>query len=577
MKSAKRRVESVFFCRFLVGLSKLIIDEFINNHELTVNCEIGTQLLNLVKALRKWMRNAGVQNYNDALKLLNNFASLMATPRQELISMSWNELRETWPNIPQTLLYFVLRKYENSRALLEAPNKDAILSENPIDSVNEYVKNWQLRLRMTDGLYRPPDLAALFSSIRSKSAIDSFDNALAEQGHTFRWNALLRSYPPPGRIMQDTGSVGSSGIQPNNAFLKNDVLMPELIRAAGRNSSDSSDFRDSAERFSTANHSRHRRPSLFDQFGIPHPTPSTEGPSRSILTNRPGYYRRATESELGGRRSRGAASELGGIQRTDIQHVVPVAGGGFRSRQAVYGPGASPSNLQDWNGYMSASRARNFTRRSALKGSALSVSNLNVSQSVDRTSTREVQKIRDDWSEFKKSLSRPTTPTTIAPDAETLNGSLSVYPSNQLIQSAYSFGTFPGGQRAGSLSSFADQNLRKSQQSLLSVDLDKPSGTAVMNVILEKVATETYGMKFVEGQMTRFGQLGVYVKSITLDTAASRGNIEIGDRILAINGKDVTGLTFRETCDLLKENVSRVTLTIQRGLVTNLDDLQVAA
>lgn len=46
--------------------------------------------------------------------------------------------------------------------------------------------------------------------------------------------------------------------------------------------------------------------------------------------------------------------------------------------------------------------------------------------------------------------------------------------------------------------------------------------------------------------MTRFGQLGVYVKSITPETAASRGNIEIGDRILAINGKDVTGLTFKE-------------------------------
>lgn len=55
--------------------------------ELLINWETGTQLLNLVKALRKWMHNAGVHNYNDALQLLNEFARLMATPRQELISV----------------------------------------------------------------------------------------------------------------------------------------------------------------------------------------------------------------------------------------------------------------------------------------------------------------------------------------------------------------------------------------------------------------------------------------------------------------------------------------------------------
>lgn len=46
--------------------------------------------------------------------------------------------------------------------------------------------------------------------------------------------------------------------------------------------------------------------------------------------------------------------------------------------------------------------------------------------------------------------------------------------------------------------------------------------------------------------MTRFSQLGVYVKAITPDTPASRADIQLGDRILAINGKDVTGMTFKE-------------------------------
>lgn len=36
MKSAKQKVESLFFCQFLVGLSKLIIDEFVNNRKFNV-------------------------------------------------------------------------------------------------------------------------------------------------------------------------------------------------------------------------------------------------------------------------------------------------------------------------------------------------------------------------------------------------------------------------------------------------------------------------------------------------------------------------------------------------------------
>ena len=44
--------------------------------------------MNLVKALSKWMHNAGVQNYKEALQLINEFARLMATPRQELTSVS---------------------------------------------------------------------------------------------------------------------------------------------------------------------------------------------------------------------------------------------------------------------------------------------------------------------------------------------------------------------------------------------------------------------------------------------------------------------------------------------------------
>lgn len=55
---------------------------------LAINWGTGTQVLNLTKALSKWMHNAGVQNYKEALQLLYDFARLMATPRQELLNVS---------------------------------------------------------------------------------------------------------------------------------------------------------------------------------------------------------------------------------------------------------------------------------------------------------------------------------------------------------------------------------------------------------------------------------------------------------------------------------------------------------
>ncbi|CDS37562.1 multiple pdz domain protein [Echinococcus multilocularis] len=570
-KGAKQWMESVFFCRFLIGLSKRIIEEFVENRALVINWETGTQVLNLVKALSKWMHNAGVQNYKEALQLLHDFARLMATPRQELLNMSWEQLRTKRPTLPPSLLYFLLKNYESGKAMQSArgwfTNDDNVLRESPIDAVNQYAKHWQeigqlcslSRLQRAEMAHRPPDPATLFSTVQAKIAVDLFDRTLAEHHQVFRWNALLKGYRPPTSMLKDSGSVCSSGIRMNSSRLGSQL--PDLIRLKHHGSSDSSDIRDFAELNAEVNGLKSQ---TLDTLDILRPTLSFEGPSHSILTGRPYNSRRAT------------ASELGGVRRTDVQHVVPVPGGGFRSRVRAYELGASSPHLQDWSisGTTSVSRGRNCARRSALRSAGLFGSSLNISQSPDPLRrSQEAQRIRDDWSEFKKSLSHPTTPSTIEPDAETLNGSFSIHLPAVMIQSSQDFSNPPRRRREDSLSSFTDWNFRKSQQSLISVDLDRSIASSVINVQLDKVANETYGLKFVEGHMTRFGQLGIYVKSITPDTSASRADIKLGDRILAINGKDVTEMTFKETCDLLKDCISRVTLTIQRGLVENPDDL----
>lgn len=57
-----------------------------------------------------------------------------------------------------------------------------------MESVNEYVRIWQESERlyvqpkhqMIEPIYRPPDLATLFNTTRSKFAVESFDNALGK-------------------------------------------------------------------------------------------------------------------------------------------------------------------------------------------------------------------------------------------------------------------------------------------------------------------------------------------------------------------------------------------------------------
>ncbi len=142
-----------------------------------------------------------------------------------------------------------------------------------------------------------------------------------------------------------------------------------------------------------------------------------------------------------------------------------------------------------------------------LKGSGYSVSNLSVSKSAEFRTVQDIQKIRDDWSEFKQTLSRPTTPSTIEADArslaDTLNGSYSVNGPALMTQSDYQFSTLPPRSRLASGSSIGDWGVKKSQQSLIGVDIDRPSSNAVVNVQLEKVPNETYGLILIEGHVSK--------------------------------------------------------------------------
>lgn len=80
---------------------------------------------------------------------------------------------------------------------------------------------------------------------------------------------------------------------------------------------------------------------------------------------------------------------------------------------------------------------------------------------------------------------------------------------------------------------------------------------------LEKHPTFGIGITIVGGDIAGKRDLGVYVKSVTKDGPAFKdGRIKAGDRLIAINDKNLEGLQHHEAVNMIKESPDSVKLTI---------------
>lgn len=77
-----------------------------------------------------------------------------------------------------------------------------------------------------------------------------------------------------------------------------------------------------------------------------------------------------------------------------------------------------------------------------------------------------------------------------------------------------------------------------------------------------KTKTVAVGMTFVQDPI----QNSFFIKKIIENSVADQGGLKKGDRIMTVNGKDVSGLSFVAVSELLKGEVgSQITMTVQRG------------
>ena len=100
-------------------------------------------------------------------------------------------------------------------------------------------------------------------------------------------------------------------------------------------------------------------------------------------------------------------------------------------------------------------------------------------------------------------------------------------------------------------------------------DLLSPESSAVerevFDVILAKEPEFGIGITIVGGDINRKHDLGIFVKSVTVNGPAHRDSrIKPGDRILAINDRSVEGLPHHKAVKIIKKSSSHVKLKISQ-------------
>ncbi|BHF67836.1 motor activity [Sparganum proliferum] len=473
--------------------------------------------------------------------------------------------------------------------------------------------------------HKPLDLASLFHLAETKDVINKFDEELGKQEVKFRWTRLLRHYPPPG--LRSSSNITNNADSPIIHTAR--IRSREASTSRANRDRSVGSFNRSGNNIPNGVGSVARPTTL--EFGaalLPAPILSDGRPIRSTMGFRTPTY---CASEIGGTREVRKNSLSSRYTPNPRIQAVRLAGMYDLGRSSPYLAGDAINARHLTTRYRGAGGGGSLLGISRPPNRFASAANLARSTEFDMVDGEEVRRVREDWSQFKKESSRPPSPT--ADDlgvtlrrppqlpmeqdldfeqsfssavgqklAKHRNGSAGHYPlmtesvtdfpyprlqlpPNRLsrAQSGLSINTTSLAARPNTLEvarslrgSTSHLGLSRefgrqgSQSSLLGVDAVRTPESTIFNVMLQREGNESFGLNLVEGHKTSLDQPGIYITNVTPNSPADRSNnLILGDRILAINGTDLTGLTYKESVALLKASKERITLTIQKGGLDN--------
>lgn len=206
-----------------------------------------------------------------------------------------------------------------------------------------------------------------------------------------------------------------------------------------------------------------------------------------------------------------SASELGFARQNGMANkLAPVAGGGFRSRPGIFEIHHSKQQLNSEFQGITSSTLRSLRSRSSKAVASRYLSALNVSASANFNG--DINHL-EDWSQFRRETSRPTSPSHDSTlDASSryhgMGSSMTLNNLSMMTQSDY-HGDFESQSVMNVPVNNRTMPLRRSLStlepydngSLIGIDADRIQHveSSIFNVLLNRVATESYGVILVDG------------------------------------------------------------------------------
>uniref|UniRef100_A0A095A4E8 Ras-associating and dilute domain-containing protein n=1 Tax=Schistosoma haematobium TaxID=6185 RepID=A0A095A4E8_SCHHA len=570
------------------------------NSTVKIDHETGTHLLNGINWLDSWLRIRRLDKHKRPLNILIQVANLLATPRKQLLKMTWNEMREAYSYIPPALLRFLLEEYEEGFGAQNANSwsideKDAaVVDEDPIQSPVIYFR-WQELMRG----FPPPRVMPQIhinhnhpfnrSTIRNKLAIAN------------RKRLPIRSNN--GRM-----SISPSVMNQNTTLIENSEFSPLPNKTQTSQFDNSMKSIDKTSKFS--NDMKPKPSSGEPVWGGSHSSGMNNPQDTSMDSKQKALYY-----------LKGLAASIGGID------LIANANGDqdFLSSESKYSNnlqmGSKVNDYPQENVYHSQVFNRKVTsphwqnqmletnrteipvspwyhdpRLQVPNGLSQSLGDFNNgfrppsnAPSLSRLNMDQLNETANDWKQYRMSLlgqgldkirtskagSRSVTPRLIS--NRNVSSSMSNLPINQfkipdmIIQEA--------ADNISEVVSELDRGRDTDSDAMSSVNLldinperelsdvltRSGLGNSVSNVTLYKEPNSGFGLVLVDGERTSLDQPGIFVKSVAPNSVAEmNGTFRLGDRILAINGRDLTSMTYKDALALLRQCVNQTTFTVLR-------------
>ncbi|VDP69844.1 unnamed protein product [Echinostoma caproni] len=668
------RIEAVVWRHILAGVSHHLLYTLVSNDSIPIDWETGDKLLRGINWLYDWLRSQHLEAHRRPLNMVADFANLLATPREQLFKMSWSGMRSIYPQIPPTLLKFLLDEYEADGDIKDMPNwrvdqRDANeADEDALEVLDRVMNTWRSKESLlyskthyqTAPIYRPRDLWDLFNLSTTVEVARRWDIQLESQRIEFRWLALMQ-YSPGARAIplmpeadQDTLSRPQSRQRQatgRRSRAANGQQQP--LRASGPSPFPRRDLTKSnpnlyyhSDDYPTNNMQIDCRrkeheivvPGVGGRDGLSDrlkPAPSKGEPVRIIRTYNNDQQPERTvivpkETPKDPRDAalyhlEGLAASLPHVDFSEIlaryQRQASTPGGpksSFPNREpmAPREPSVFESqpnfnfsrpNQPEVNGYYgnypkNSPAATEYSHMTPLNKTLQPTNRLaqslwHLPSEEPPTATREITKAQNtyghqvlaasqNWEDFRMNTLRrgmdrirgPNTGSSMLIPRHPMHSMVSASLGNlhavlNQPQTPNIIVEEPTGGSSGSLAdSFLDResNAMSRMDDLGDVLARSTQGAMISNVTLVRSPTSGFGLTLVDGERTLLDQPGVFVKGVNPNSPASEnGELDLGDRILAINGIDLTGLTYKESLAMLKNCGSQATFTVRHSDVSN--------